>query len=196
MKRILAIETIKKVGEGVKLVGWVHSRRDHGQIIFIDLRDRSGLVQLVFVPENEILYRLANKLRSEWVIEAVGKVNERPGGMENEKIPTGGIEIEVSQLKVLNESKIPPFEITETKGINEELRLKYRYLDLRQERMRKNLVLRHKVIKLIRNFMDRQGFIEIETPILTKSTPEGARDFLVPSRLHPGGTLYLKLPSN
>ncbi len=186
MKRILAIETIKKVGEGVKLVGWVHSRRDHGQIIFIDLRDRSGLVQLVFVPENEILYRLANKLRSEWVIEAVGKVNERPGGMENEKIPTGGIEIEVSQLKVLNESKIPPFEITETKGINEELRLKYRYLDLRQERMRKNLVLRHKVIKLIRNFMDRQGFIEIETPILTKSTPEGARDFLVPSRLHPG----------
>jgi len=186
MKRILVIETIEKIGEQVKLAGWVNTRRDHSQIIFIDLRDRSGLVQLVFAPENEILYQMANKLRSEWVIEVIGQVNERPEGMENKKIPSGKIEIAVSRLKVLNESKVPPLEIAAEEKVNEELRLKYRYLDLRQERMRRNLVLRHKVIKLIRNFMDKQGFTEIETPILTKSTPEGARDFLVPSRLHPG----------
>lgn len=186
MRRILNIGTIKKIGEEVKLAGWVHKRRDHGQIIFIDLRDRSGLIQLVFAPENKEIYQLANSLRSEWVIKVTGQVNERPKGMVNEKIPTGEVEIEVKDLKVLNQAKIPPFEIADTKGVGEEVRLKYRYLDLRRQKMRKNLVIRHKVIKLIRDFLDKKGFIEIETPILTKSTPEGARDFLVPSRLHPG----------
>lgn len=186
MKRILAIETIEKQGQEVKLAGWVHNRRDHGQIIFIDLRDKSGLIQLVFLPENKALYKLANSLRSEWVIKVIGQVNERPGKMINKKIPTGEVEIEVKEFKVLNEAKTPPFEIAAEKEIGEEIRLRYRYLDLRRPKMKNNLVLRHKVIKLMRNFMDKQGFVEIETPILTKSTPEGARDFLVPSRLHLG----------
>ena len=186
MKRLLVVETIEKIGEQVKLAGWVHKRRDHGQIIFIDLRDKSGLVQLVITPQEKRLYQMADLLRSEWVIGLEGKVNQRPKNMVNSKIPTGEIEILVEKLEILNQSKTPPFEITQAKGINEELRLKYRYLDLRRQKMRNNLVLRHKVIKLIRNYLDKQGFIEVETPILTKSTPEGARDFLVPSRLHPG----------
>ncbi|MBL7155036.1 MAG: aspartate--tRNA ligase [Candidatus Portnoybacteria bacterium] len=190
MKRLLVVETIEKLGEQVKLSGWVHQRRDHGQIIFIDLRDQSGLIQIVFTPQNKALYQAADSLRPEWVISIEGKVNQRPKGMVNDKIPTGEIEIEAEKLKILNQAKTPPFEISQSapkgKEINEELRLKYRYLDLRRQKMRNNLVLRHKVIKLIRDFMDKQGFIEVETPILTKSTPEGARDFLVPSRLHPG----------
>ena len=186
MKRILVVETIEKIEESVKLAGWVNQRRDHGRIIFIDLRDRTGLIQLVFTPQNKELYQLADSLRPEWVISIEGKVNQRPKNMTNSKIPTGEIELSVDKLKILNKAKTPPFEINQEKEINEELRLKYRYLDLRREKMRSNLVLRHKVIKVIRNFMDKQGFIEIETPILTKSTPEGARDFLVPSRLHPG----------
>lgn len=191
MKRILSIKTIEKSGEEVKLSGWVHNRRDHSKIIFIDLRDKSGLIQLVFLPANKECYELANSLRNEWVIEVIGQVNKRPKGMINEKIPTGQVEIEVKELKILNEAKTPPFEINEEqdkdkKEVNEEVRLKYRYLDLRRQKMRNNLVIRHKVIKLIRDFMDKKGFIEIETPILTKSTPEGARDFLVPSRVHPG----------
>ena len=186
MKRISVVETIEKTGEEVKLAGWVHQRRDHGQIIFIDLRDRSGLVQIVFTPQNKALYQAADSLRPEWVIGVEGKVNQRPKNMANPKIPTGEIELSVNKLKIFNKAKTPPFGINQEKEINEELRLKYRYLDLRREKMKSNLVLRHKVIKVIRDFMDRQGFIEIETPILTKSTPEGARDFLVPSRLHPG----------
>jgi aspartyl-tRNA synthetase len=186
MKRILAIKTIKKIDEEVKLAGWVHNRRDHGQIIFIDLRDKSGLIQLVFLPDNKETYQLANSLRSEWVIEVIGKVNERPKGMVNEKISTGQVEIEVQELKVLNKAKTPPFEIADEKEVGEEIRLKYRYLDLRKQKMKRNLIIRHKIIKIIRDFMDKRGFVEIETPILTKSTPEGARDFLVPSRLHPG----------
>jgi aspartyl-tRNA synthetase len=190
MKRILAVETIEKIGEKVRLSGWVHQRRDHGQIIFIDLRDRSGLIQLVFTLQNKELYQLADSLRPEWVISIEGKVNQRPKNMANPKIPTGEIEVSVEELKILNQAKTPPFEISPSasngKEINEELRLKYRYLDLRRQKMKSNLVWRHKVIKLMRDFMDKQGFIEIETPILTKSTPEGARDFLVPSRLHPG----------
>jgi len=187
MRRILTIQTTKKIGEKVKLAGWVHIRRIHGKIIFIDLRDKKGLIQLVFLPGNEVLYKLANLLRSEYVIEVIGKVNKRPGKMVNKKIPTGEVEIEVKELKILNRSITPPFEITEeSKDINEELRLKYRYLDLRRQKLKKNIFLRHKVIKIIRDFMNRRGFIEAETPILTKSTPEGARDFLVPSRLCPG----------
>jgi aspartyl-tRNA synthetase len=190
MKRLLAVKTIEKIGESVKLAGWVHQRRNHGQIIFIDLRDKSGLMQLVFTPQNKALYRTADSLRPEWVIKVEGKVNQRPKGMENPKLPTGQIEIEVANLEVLNQAKTPPFEITQAsadgKEVNEELRLKYRYLDLRRQKMIDNLVWRHKVVKIIRDFMDRENFTEIETPILTKSTPEGARDFLVPSRIHPG----------
>ncbi len=186
MKRILAIKTIDKSGEEVKVAGWVHSRRDHGQIIFIDLRDRSGIVQLVFSPENKEIYQLAQTLRSEWVIRVIGQVNQRPGKMVNEKILTGQVEIEVKELEILNKSKELPFEVSNKGKVNEEIRLKYRYLDLRREKMRRNLVIRHRVIKIIRDYMEQRGFYEIETPILTKSTPEGARDFLVPSRLHPG----------
>jgi aspartyl-tRNA synthetase len=186
MNRIPIIETTKKIGQSVKLAGWVHSRRDHGQIIFIDLRDSSGLVQLVFLPTNKDLYQLADSLRSEWVISLEGKINQRPMGMENPKLPTGKIEVVVEKLEVLSQAKTPPFEINEEKEVNEEVRLKYRYLDLRREKMRNNLVLRYRISKFIRDFMDKKGFIEIETPILTKSTPEGARDFLVPSRLQPG----------
>lgn len=186
MKRVLNIKTIQKKGEEVKLAGWVHNRRDHGKIIFIDLRDKSGLVQVVFLPENKQVYKLANNLRSEWVIEIIGKVNQRPKGMINDKMPTGQVEIEAKELKILNEAKTTPFEIADPKEISEEIRLKYRYLDIRKQEMKRNLLVRHKVIKEIRNFMDKKGFIEVETPILTKSTPEGARDFLVPSRMHPG----------
>jgi len=186
MRRILTKKTIEKAGEEVKLSGWVHHRRDHGKIIFIDLRDRGGLAQLIFLPENSALYEMANTLRSEWVIEVEGKVNKRPDNMVNEKMPTGEVEIEVTDLKILNPAKTPPFEISEEKEVNEEIRLEYRYLDLRRPKMKKNLFIRYKVIKLIRDFLDKRGFLEIETPILTKSTPEGARDFLVPSRMRPG----------
>lgn len=185
--KIPNIETSKKLGQKVELAGWVHSRRDHGQIIFIDLRDRSGLIQLVFTPEKKEIYKLADSLRPEYVIACQGKVKKRPKGMENEKIETGKIEIEVEKLEILAKSKTPPFEITkDPKTLNEELRMKYRYLDLRTERMKNNLILRHKVVKFIRDYLTERGFLEIETPILTKSTPEGARDYLVPSRQQPG----------
>lgn len=193
MQRILTIKTPEHIGERVKVCGWVNSRRDHGKLVFIDLRDRSGLVQIVFISKNDggldtaKLYKEAQKLRPEWVISIEGEVRQRPEKMINTEVETGKIEILAERLEILNESKTPPFEISEdSRKINEENRLRYRYLDLRTERMRKNLILRHKVIKFIRDFMDKKGFIEIETPILTKSTPEGARDFVVPSRLHPG----------
>jgi len=190
MKRVLSSGISQKVGQKVKLDGWVHARRDHGQIIFIDLRDRKGLVQLVFSPQKKVCYHLASKLRIEWVIEVTGKVNARPEKMVNSNVPSGTVEVEVETLVVFSEAKTPPFEIAETakkeKNLNEELRLKYRYLDLRREKMRKNLVVRYRVIETIRRFLSRYGFVEVETPILTKSTPEGARDYLVPSRLHPG----------
>lgn len=188
MKRILNIETTKYSGKEVKVAGWVQTIRSHGKIIFIDIRDKSGLLQVVFAPTKKSeVYGLSQKLRSEYVIEVIGKVNKRPEGMQNPKIETGKIELEAEKLEILNESKTPPFEISaDTKEIKEEIRLEYRYLDLRTERMKKNLALRHKVIKHIRDFMDKKGFMEIETPLLTKSTPEGARDFIVPSRLHHG----------
>lgn len=187
MERSLSIKAVEKIEGQIKLAGWVHARRDHGQLIFLDLRDKYGLIQLVVSPEHPICRKLASSIRPEWVIEAIGTVKKRPANMVNDKIPTGGIEVEVAELKVLNKSKTPPFEIADAKSIaKEDLRLKYRYLDLRRPRMKRNIILRHKAIKLIRNFMDRYGFAEIETPVLTKSTPEGARDFVVPSRLHPG----------
>ena len=176
-----------KINTKVKLSGWVDARRDHGKIIFIDLRNRDSAVQLVFNPSKKEIYSLAEKLRPEWVIEIEGMVKHRPKGMENPKIKTGSVEIEVEKLNILSAAKTIPFEITkDTKNIDEELRMKYRYLDIRSDRMKKNLFLRHKTIKFIRDYLSDKGFWEIETPILTKSTPEGARDYLVPSRNHPG----------
>ncbi len=177
--------TAKQSGEKVTLCGWVHRRRDHGGLIFIDLRDRYGITQLTFDP-NKI--KEADKLRSEWVVKVTGAVAERPKEMVNKKLATGEIEIEVNELEILSESKTPPFEISEEKGneVNEDIRMKYRYLDLRRARMQSNLTLRHKIIKAIRDFMDKDEFVEVETPELIKGTPEGAREFIVPSRLHSG----------
>lgn len=185
--RILTKDTINKLGRSVTLMGWVHARRDHGRLIFIDLRDRWGIAQVVFSPKDEHLLKLADCLRAEWVIKIEGTVKERPKGMENTELATGGIEIEAKTLEVLNESKTPPFALdTDGHEIGEEHRLKYRYLDLRRERLKNNLLLRDKVITFISDYLHKKDFVEIETPILTKSTPEGARDYVVPSRLYQG----------
>jgi aspartyl-tRNA synthetase len=187
MKRILNVETFKYIGEKVKVCGWVQTIRSHGKIVFLDLRDISGLLQVVVSPGVGSLSKLAKELRPEWVIEVEGTINKRPKGMENPKIETGEVELVVENLKVLAEAKNLPFAI-DTSGyeINEEKRLKYRYLDLRRQRLRKNLEVRQKVIQFMREFLTKEGFLEVETPNLTKSTPEGARDFLVPSRLEKG----------
>ncbi len=187
MRRILNTETIKYLNKKVKICGWVQTIRSHGKILFIDLRDWSGILQLVFTPENENLYQLAQTLRPEWVIGVKGIIEKRPTKMINSKIETGKIELHPTEIEIFSQAKTLPFPI-DTSGyeIGEEVRLKYRYLDLRRERMKRNLEIRQKVIQFIRDFLERKSFIEIETPILTKSTPEGARDFLVPSRLQPG----------
>lgn len=175
------------VGSEVALAGWVNRRRDHGGLIFIDLRDRDGLVQTVFNPKiSASSLKVAEEMRSEYVVGISGEVALRPPGTENPKLPTGDIEVIVQQVEILNTSKTPPFYINEEVEVEESLRLKYRYLDLRRLRMKENLLLRHRIIKFMRDFLDARGFIEVETPILIKSTPEGARDYLVPSRLHPG----------
>jgi len=175
------------VGKIVTLAGWVNRRRDHGGVTFIDLRDRSGLVQVVFNPENyPHAHQGAILLRVEWVIQVKGEVRRRPAEMENPNLSTGEIEIEVQEIKVLNAAKTPPFPINKEEEVDEQIRLRYRYLDLRHERLSQNLVLRHKIVKFIRDFLNQKGFVEIETPILFKTTPEGARDYLVPSRVHPG----------
>jgi len=179
------------IGKQVTLSGWVHRRRDHGGLIFIDLRDRFGLTQLVFDPEkNPETHAQAEKLRSEWVISIKGEVIARRDGMGNPKMATGEVEIWVKELDILSKAKTPPFSVCdETIDVHEELRLKYRYLDLRRGALTHNLVVRHKAMMTIRRFLDQNGFIEITTPILGKSTPEGARDYLVPSRVYPG-TFY------
>jgi aspartyl-tRNA synthetase len=175
------------VGEKVKLAGWVDRRRDHGQLIFIDLRDRSGIVQVVFNPEtSKSNHEIASQIRSEFVVQIYGEVCLRPEGTENLKLPTGEIEISVDNVTILNTAKTPPFYINENVEVNENVRLKYRYLDLRRERMKNNILVRHEVVRYMRNFLYSRGFIEIETPILIKSTPEGGREYLVPSRLYPG----------
>jgi len=179
-------ETTKYIGDKVKICGWVNSRRDHGKIIFIDLRDRSGLIQVVFIPKDKETYKLANELRPEWIVSLEGTINERPKNMINKELETGHVEMLAEKIEILNQSETPPFEITSDKEMKEDVRLKYRYLDLRRDRMKNNIIFRHKAIKYIRDYLDKLGFLEIETPILTKSTPEGARDFLVPSRLHHG----------
>ncbi len=169
------------------LAGWVDRRRDHGGLIFIDLRDREGIVQVVFNPETSAsCHEIASQMRSEYVIRVSGEVALRPKGTENPKLPTGEIEVIAHNTDILNPSKTPPFYINEEVEVEESLRLKYRYLDLRRARMKENLMLRHRVMKFIRHFLEARGFIEVETPILIKSTPEGARDYLVPSRVHPG----------
>lgn len=182
--------TKKEVDEEVVLSGWVHRRRDHGGLTFIDLRDREGLVQVVFNPQiSETVHQQAHDLRSEYVIQIKGTVALRPSGTENRDLPSGEIEILVTHLLILNESLTPPFLIDGEDECAEALRLQYRYLDLRRPSVQKHFIMRHKLSRAIRNFLDNQGFLEIETPCLTKSTPEGARDFLVPSRLNQG-TFY------
>jgi aspartyl-tRNA synthetase len=177
-----------QAGETVTLNGWVHRRRDHGGLIFIDLRDRYGVTQLVFRPEklSEEIMKEAGKLGYEYVIAAAGVVNKRPEGMINPDMPTGEIEVEVDRLAILNPSDTPPFEIEDEVRALEDLRLTYRYLDLRREPLQKNIAIRHRFVKAVRDFLDSEGFYEIETPLLMKSTPEGARDYVVPSRVHPG----------
>ncbi len=173
-------------GKTVTISGWVHSRRDHGGLIFVDLRDRYGLTQVKTDPVNfKEAHASLDKVRPEFVVRVTGKVAKRPSGMENPKLHTGKIEVLASEVEILNESKTPPFPLDEETH-NEELRLKYRYLDLRRERLKNNVVTRHKIIKFIRDFLDKQKFLEIETPILIKGTPEGSREYIIPSRLHPG----------
>ena len=188
--RYLASELIEYIGKEVVLKGWVRARRDHGKLIFIDLKDASGLVQVVFSPRKEEpndTYALAEKLRAEWVISVHGTVVKRPEGMINPDIISGTIEVQAEHLEILAESQTPPFPIdADGKDVSEESRMKYRYLDLRRDRMTDNIRKRHAIIKFARDFLTEKGFIEIETPILTKSTPEGARDYLVPSRLYNG----------
>ena len=169
------------------LAGWVHRRRDHGSLIFIDLRDREGIVQVVFNPElAPEAHATAEQLRNEWVVQVVGQVSRRPEGTENPDLATGEVEVAAEHARVLNSSKTPPFYVNEESEVDELLRLRYRYLDMRRTGMRDIIITRHRVVKFIRDFLDKRGFLEIETPILIKSTPEGARDFLVPSRLYPG----------
>lgn len=184
----MILETVNLVGQTVTLKGWIHTRRDMGKLAFLDLRDRSGLAQVVLVPAEltEAAQELMKDLRSEYCISVTGIVKERGAKQINPDLPTGTIEILAKDVEVLNPSKTLPFELEQTMGINEELRMKYRYLDLRSQRMLKNLELRDKVIRFFREFLHEEGFLEIETPILTKGTPEGSREYLVPSRLHPG----------
>ncbi len=176
-----------QAGQRVTLAGWVHRYRSHGGVLFINLRDRSGIVQVTFdETSTPAAFATASQARSEWVLQVQGTVRRRPPGQENPDMPTGEIEVLADAVTILNPSKTPPFYIDRETGEAEGLRLKYRYLDLRRERMQRNLILRHRVVKFIRDFLSERDFIEIETPILTRSTPEGARDYLVPSRVHPG----------
>jgi aspartyl-tRNA synthetase len=179
----------------VELAGWVDRRRDHGGLVFVDLRDRGGIVQVVFNPTvSEAVHKAADEMRSEYVVQVKGEVKARPEGTENPKLPTGEIEVIATDVKILNVSKTPPFYINEDSEVDENVRLKYRYLDLRRRRMLNNLILRDRVVTFFRNFLHEKGFLEIETPVLIKSTPEGARDYLVPSRLSPGS--FYALPQS
>ncbi len=187
MRRILVKDLKNYVGEEATIAGWVSIRRDHGKLIFLDLRDRSGTVQVVVLPNHKEAHATAEKVRSEWVLEIKGRVNKRPENMVNKNAANGDIEIEATEITVLNEAETPPFDVlTDGREVNEEVRLKYRYLDLRRKRLQENLAKRAAVNKLIREYLSKEGFMEVETPILTKSTPEGARDYVVPSRLEKG----------
>lgn len=176
------------VGQEVVLLGWAQKRRDHGGVIFIDLRDRSGIAQVTASPEtcSQEVFATADAVRSEYVLAVKGTVRQRPEGMVNEKLASGEIDVVASELVILNKAKTPPFYLTDDVDVDENIRLKYRYLDLRRPEMKNNMILRHRVVKAMRDYMDEHGFLEIETPVLMKSTPEGARDYLVPSRVHEG----------
>jgi aspartyl-tRNA synthetase len=188
MNRIYIKDTVDKEGQTVLLKGWVAVRRDHGKLIFFDLRDRTGIMQLIINPKvSAEAHAASQEVRNEYVIEVEGKINPRMEKQINPDMITGKIELEVTALKVLNKSEPAPMALdTDGMEIGEDVRMKYRYLDLRRNRLQKNIITRHRVIKHIRDFLDNEGFLEIETPILTKSTPEGARDYLVPARLQPG----------
>lgn len=175
-----------EIGKKVSLCGWVQTYRNHGGLIFIDLRDRYGITQIVFEPENKKLFAEADKLRREFCISISGNVRKRPKGMENKNITTGEIEILVDKFELVNSSEVPPFELDSRKETNEDVRLQYRYLDLRRSELQKNIITRYKITKIVRDYMEKNGFVEIETPMLAKSTPEGSRDYLVPSRIHAG----------
>jgi aspartyl-tRNA synthetase len=178
---------ISDVGKEVVLNGWVHRRRDHGGLIFIDLRDRTGIIQLVFDPKySKDSFEIAQELKNEWVIGVRGQIVKRPSGSENPKIPTGEVEVLVDRIKIFSRANVLPFNVNEEEKIDEYIRLKYRFLDLRRPRLQKNLELRHLVTQSVRRYLSDNGFWEVETPILTRSTPEGARDYLVPSRIHRG----------
>jgi len=179
--------TAENIGEEVCLMGWVQRRRDHGGVIFVDLRDREGLTQVVMSPEyNADVHAVADAIRNEFVLAVKGKVGMRPEGTINDKLPTGQIEVMVDELRILNNSKTPPFMLDDFSNANEDTRLKYRYLDLRRQQLQNNLITRHNIVRTVREFLYEKGFLDVETPFLTKSTPEGARDYLVPSRVNPG----------
>jgi aspartyl-tRNA synthetase len=181
------------LGQEVVLCGWVHRRRDHGGVIFIDLRDREGLVQVVFDPDTEEAFATAEQVRGEFVLQVEGRVRPRPQGTVNPDMVTGKIEVLGHSLTVLNSAETPPFQLDE-EDVNEETRLRYRYVDLRRPFMQQRLIMRSRITRAIREFLDEQGFIDIETPMLTKATPEGARDYLVPSRVHKGS--FFALPQS
>lgn len=184
--------TASFIDQDVEVAGWVHNRRDHGGVIFIDLRDREGLVQVVFDPDRRDIFELADSARSEYVLRVAGRVRRRPQGMINDKLSTGEIEILAHDAQILSAAETPPFHHDEQAG--EELRLRYRYIDLRRPQMLDNLRLRHAVTRHLRHFLDDEGFVDVETPMLTRATPEGARDYLVPSRTHPGS--FFSLPQS
>ena len=195
MKRNLIKEAAQKIGSSVKVCGWVNVVRSHGKILFIDLRDASGFLQVVCLPNKENVYEIAKEIRPEWTLEITGQIVERPNNMQNTKIETGNVEMAAEDIKVLSRAKTLPFAIdSDGYEINEEIRMKYRYLDLRRSRMQRNLRTRYNLLRFMRGFLEKNGFIEIETPILTKSTPEGARDFVVPFRLSPGA--FFALPQS
>jgi aspartyl-tRNA synthetase len=192
MKRELTSKILSKVGEVVKVAGWVNSVRDHGQLIFIDMRDWDGVVQIVVNPEDKEIFETAKSLGSEYVIEVIGEIQQRDEGLINDKIASGKIEIKAQELEILNKSKVLPFPIdTDGREIDENVRLKYRYVDLRRPRVKGNIIKRHKYISAIRNWMNEAGFLDVTTPLLATSSPEGARDFVVPSRMHPGKVYVL-----
>ncbi|MDE1970425.1 MAG: aspartate--tRNA ligase [Patescibacteria group bacterium] len=195
MTRTWIKDIVHNAGEMVSLSGWVFVRRDHGKIIFIDLRDKTGVAQLVFLGKDKELFLRASMLRSEWVISIVGEVNTRPDGMVNHDIETGNYEVLVKECVILNEAQTPPFEIeTDGLSVGEEVRMAYRYLDLRRARLHQNIEARSDVMKRVRDFLSEELFTEVETPVLGKSTPEGARDYLVPSRIYPGN--FYALPQS
>lgn len=189
--RVLSSEISKLIGKTVTIAGWVHARRDHGKLVFIDLRDRVGLIQVVFIPGSNA-HKFAHELRSEYVIKITGKVNKRPEKMINPKLASGTVELEAQDMEIFNFAKTLPFEIDkDTSNVDEEIRMKYRYLDLRSERSKNNLIMRDKIIQIMRQFYHKNGFVEVETPYITKGTPEGAREYIIPSRQHEGNFYVL-----